>query len=1012
MADIPSDMNALPPMPPNTSVSSDNNDSQPQSVLPLALPPDDADTLESLGTGRVNLIRYAQQVGEPMLEFAKENWKNEQKNSLNTKAFYLQIVEGCKNSRKNRDRMKNLHADWEQLVNKQNQEINDFNPKITAYNTQVTTPLTGDQAAIDDLNAAINQFNLDGNSAALQTAIDAYNAHFATANVGIQTYDDAATAFNLQVDENNQKIDELNELRAKLNMAALPHQSYATLAGQVPPYPPAPLTNIPPLAQLPLRATFTTFTTYPDPPPFTALEQQLVDQTQKIDIEHLIFSRQMLNKQDNFIDFFKFKLRGKTPQLPDDYAHKKPEPKSGGGETSTIGLGGMLTNTSTVSTMLEDQLSLVNLEAALSTYDKLPPVAGQIIKSEYTTVAFQLIKQTALLSGNTLDEKTGALISKLRAGNEVQPLVIANEFVKNALQVTDDKELLAAISKEIVEGALDGTKVSPDVIANLQKDVELALANAVVQFALQEAAISLGAPGLVGQVLATSLPQYAPTFTGPSQLDLLNQDFKENGGLKEQIKNEIIQKVVQSQHQGTTKEITTEVDKLVDEIAKRGPYPNLEAFRKTVEEALVNGLTPTVQPVSTQPVVAPVEAPVPLVDTTVRPVVSQVSVPSAPSTPTTPAISAAQIPSETQKLKPLPITPATAAKVSEDVLAFIINLIPLSDVRASDLDKPAQVALIKPDTFIDTGAGRRITEGTKTEVTIPVLREALKTVIATPEVATVRDVRNVVVKSAQEQGLDLDTAVVLANRLANELVNQRITQGNISASQLNEAVFKEELLRSLAREGLPDARAVEAVQNIAKEAQATTQRLNSEDVLRSFIKDYLVKNNILESEKAQEVALTVPITLPRAPEQIFADIGVKQLLPEQRLSEELISYIVRRVAHQVGAEKAQELATDFVNNIVGKPVDPNLVDRRDLSNPLSLLRVIKDSNFYYTQSDKQAVVEEKAAEFRSRMNPTISSYTFNEMLRDPARLLVNSKWTSIQQTKDQPSFQRTIDIVI
>lgn len=915
---------------------------------------------------------YAQILSTSRLESDRQNRSEDVSNPGNTKPYYNEIVERCKLNRKQRKRLDNFFEGYNAIVNKINDEVNAFNPKITAYNNQVTD----DNSQIATLNAAIAQYNIDGIEANLTTAVNNYNAYLATVNPNNAQYDGDATDFNAEVDDNNEEIARLNAKGAKFAppLPSIPAENYAGIAGQIASFPPPPYTA--PVGTVASRTTIPLLTTYADPPDKSGYTDPTLPGDQSIQLKSLIQSRQLLEKQDANLEVVNFKLRGLNPTLANAYVREEPDPQSGGGNSSMTGIGSSLFGDK--SPMLENYLSLSTFKAALSEYDKGPIRSESVefsqeqgkvqqnLTNDLAKSAIDLLFSAAKQAGVAAALKYENDLNKFEktGGVDISKVLIAAELVKIAKNFAgkDGQDILQSIAEELVAGS-GLQNLAPEDQQALTLDIKALLQNVLTLFSLSNLGNALKTPGLVPQVLGNAAPQYAQALQPPTDIENFNSLLADKGIQLQQVKNAIIDSLLLT-GQLPRRETVKVVDKSVDQVAAQGPFDSFQAFVDALKKALTK---------------APTEE-APSVEQPVEPV-----------------------------LPPIDDTALTDALKKSFVQ--INNLLPLSTVKASDLDRPIPYGFIDRD-FANTAAAQRVVQNTN--ISSDTLSRILDNAISTSSLNTARDFRDSVLQIALRTTNDLDQSLLVSNRVAAEVVDSRIATNNFAVSRLDADNLQSALTSAIIKQGVvqDQQQAADIAQQTVKDATETSQRIASENDLRNFLKRDLVSRYNLQVEAAARIATDANFKVPKPDTVQLSNLGAESVLPRPRLSETLNDYISKELNRALPPERSREVASEIVLNVVGRPATPNLDVLDQLGDPGSLLRITQDTVKHFDNVQNENVSVTLAKEFRERIKTSVDVYALSLEIMDPANIYVRSKLEGISYTRDEPSFRKSIDIII
>lgn len=960
-----------------------------------------------------NYLTYLRDLGTARLLFNKENSQNEAANLRLTKEYWREIAERCKLTREQRDRLENHYHKWVDLVNKINLEVADMNTYVQAYNG---TQLPADNDAITQFNAAINQYNFDGDLVAFQIAVNNYNNYFIGSNSGgILIYDNQATAFNAEVDANNEEIEKLNEFAANFTppLPLIPLQGYAQLAGQVSLYPAPPYVT--PLPFIQNRLSVLLQISYSDPPPLNSFTDPTLAGDQQDSLKSLLFSRQLLDSKDTYVRFIHFVQRGTIPNVVDTYIHTAPKPRTGGAASSMTGASATLFQDNSI--QMEGQLSLATMLAVLSEYDKIPEqfdpglylYQKEIVKEDFIKIAVEILSQTSILAAISAGKKFEGIL-KGNVDDNVNSLLISLELsnIITDLKGLEGSELLKAIAAELIKGIPSLQGASAEEILAATNDIQLLLLNLLALFTLQSVSFALNAPGLTAQVLANAAPQYADEFTPPSEADLLNSYLLGSTAQLEQFKSVFIEQLSHAS-QVPKRVVAPTVEESTEVAVSQGPYESVGEFMSVLESLITQGKLPD----------------------DFKPRVKVSAEPEV--TPSKPRVAPQPI-----EVTPVPENVLSVPQYREavsKVVEYLVNELPLPFATGKDLGRPLIRGEINPNTFANSAASRRILEGTRLDR--PTFERVIDRVVSR-QPTTVRDLRNDIVRDSLESFQEhrdfnyydsLNDSIVIGNRTAQEIVDGRISQENFNVNRLDNVVVRESLKRSILQtnERTEDLAATDVVRQQIQDSEAdaiatrvverlftrqNTERLMNENEVRLSIQRQLMTEFNIYADRAAEIAMVADFRVERPPSQALLSLGVEKVLPLPVLAEELNKLIMKQLAHVLPPDRLSPFANDMTLKILGAHNIINDIEIAQLENPASMLRIIKDTVFYYHELENQNVSRALASDFRERMAPQIDAYVFSVEMMDPGKLYLRSKFEGISYTRNEPSFRSSIDIII
>ncbi|MFA6915941.1 MAG: hypothetical protein WC222_06055 [Parachlamydiales bacterium] len=888
---------------------------------------------------------YAQTISKSLNDFKKQDRANDVENPSLTRDYYAQVVEMCKLSRKQRTRLKDNYQDWKKLVEKQNEQGTIMNSASTVYNPQVPA----DQAAVDAFRTAIQNYNLTGDQVAFDAAVAAYNGHFATANPGIQTYKDAALLYNEQVDQNNLKIDDLNETRAKFvpPLTPIPHQAYVLVEEPVTPFPAGPYT-IPVADPTVDRNVIATIPTIPEPPPPILNTQDTTLEGDQIKgIDRIIFSRKMLDSKQNNVDFINYFLRGTKPQIVDSYVDKHPEPKSGGGNAAAVGLGSTMFGLN--SPLLEGQVSLQVMQAALSKIG-LPPFVNQgdatfaqeSFKQDVIEAGISLFFLAAKQAGVATTVRFDNELGKLRPGGDTANVLLASELVNVANNFKDKgSEIINAIAAELVGGSDLLGQLSPEDQAAAAQVVAGLLQSSLATFALQALSIALNSPGLVPQVIGNAVPQFASSLTSPSTADLLNQSLRE-GTVQQDLKNSLIDSLLKTEG-ANRRDITRAANNAVDQTS--GPVDNVDKFFSDLKDRLVSE----------------------------------------------------------------GIREDQLREAINNAVISVNNQLPSPTTSATELDRTSGVE-VNGTSFLASQTGQRVLSSSGLDAGD--LRAILNSASDLATSTTIRGIRDSVIQQSLIQGNSIGQSILVGNRLSEEVIDASVNSARQNFDNINSSILKQSLEQTLLQAQLSKEAANTTSIQVSQNLADNLGQVQSEQEARAFIQKELVDKFGIQNDVAARAALNADFKINQTGEQLLNGIGANSLLSPTDLAESLVNVATRELSKTLPADKAKSISDDIALKVVGRQPTTNLDQISLDSTPTSIVRIISDTTKNLEKFQDNTIAEAQSKDFRDAMSPNVDVYTLTREVLDPANLYIRSKFEGPQYDRKDPSFRASIDIII
>lgn len=410
-----------------------------------------------------------------------------------------------------------------------NSDILDINDNGTQLTNTIQSGRTADLAAIDTFNQAVQDYN---NGVIDQTqfnaAVDAYNTYFNGRNPAIAldetTYNNSVDLYNAQLPVRNAEIDKANAIATALGLPLLP---YLTPLSHVNVQLPT-ATSSPP-AQIPVSQLTTPpgsvpiIPSVPLPPTQSALLATYYTPVVDTAMPALLALQSQLDLNAAYLDVVRNFLTGKVPYLVNSYIQKNPASFAG---TSSVAAGG-----SSLTAMVLG-LQAPNLERVLSlgkynlqTLPETIPNSPQVYDTLFVN-SVRLLGNVGLFSSlpatNILAEKLGLIPSESPAVG----ISVGFGFLKNLTSTISSDSFKNDLQGFIVS-SLSDTGLSGQGLIDTAKVLTSTTTLALLQIGLVQAALSLGAPGLISQFLGnvTGIPdgavQLASTTKGTLTSDIL-----------------------------------------------------------------------------------------------------------------------------------------------------------------------------------------------------------------------------------------------------------------------------------------------------------------------------------------------------------------------------------------------------------------------------------------------------------------------------------------------------------
>lgn len=522
---------------PNTAASTSLLSNSPTDTLALAAATGPTEALTLLGpagspllappSSDMSLLSYARTVNDPVIEFRKlANLNSSQDYLLNRLADFESAATAATLIRLFLDI--DAYSRAARLTNTiANNNIDNLNQARDVLNTEVQTNKPDDQAAIDALNQAIQDYNngvIDQDQ--YNEAVATYQAYFDGRNPTLTdaetTYNDQVDTYNQQVDALNAQIDENNKLATKLGLPLTPHIPYANHATniQLPPAQTVPPATIPIDTVLDRPAPLGHLASIPPPPTNTTLMQTIYQPSQEAAMTSLAALQDIQDLNAAYILLINYYLAGKVPYLANAFINKNPVTAAGTAATAASGssLNGMVLGLQ--SGGIERVLSLGQYKLdTLQTSRSIPPRVFDLINANTVNLLGKVGLFASLPATNILGEK----LNLIPPESPVVGLSVGFGFLKGLVgAISSDgfkNDLQGFINNALSEAGLTGQGLI-DTTNVLTSSTTMAL----LQIGLVQAALSLQSPGLVSQFLANveGLPEGAAVLASSSNGTQLN----------------------------------------------------------------------------------------------------------------------------------------------------------------------------------------------------------------------------------------------------------------------------------------------------------------------------------------------------------------------------------------------------------------------------------------------------------------------------------------------------------
>lgn len=434
------------------------------------------------------------------------------------------------------------------IFDRQTSEINTLNSTITALNNAVQSYQFSDQAQLATMNQAIQDYNNGAIDADQFNAIATqYNDYVTSRNAALQPFIDdytqAVTAFQAQVDENNALIAILNAASASFGIPPIPLQpqvvgsSSQTLLPLQPLAPlPLPVPFINPAQTVPLVPPIT-------PPPLNANDflTTYYQPIAQILLIALSLSNRRQDVQNAFTDFLAFTAPGKNATTPPSVLDDTPTfflTNSAGRTSGAIGLASLssgfdnpATNGVIAAAILEADLKQFDMQFTLNALSHLALFGIQLITNGGLQAALPALR---FLGVNALTS-IKALNAFGIAFGIANAQIIAQEVSSGNIKQFVQQKLLQ-------EGGIADQRTTEFINAK----VNLLL----LQTTLFTSSVSLGTPGLVGQVLGNVEGIPTSTLTTPPTIDQAARDTLRQIFLKDTLTSQLIKSnAIQNQNE-------------------------------------------------------------------------------------------------------------------------------------------------------------------------------------------------------------------------------------------------------------------------------------------------------------------------------------------------------------------------------------------------------------------------------------------------------------------------------
>lgn len=430
-----------------------------------------------------------------------------------------------------------LQQQEQALFTSQTSQINTLNDSITALNDAVQSYQFSDQLQVSQMNQAIEDYNSGAiNDAQFNAIATAYNTYVADRNAALQPFIDdyvnAANVFQDLADLNNLAIETLN---TSLNSFGIPPVSFQT---ELPVNPPTPvLLPLQPLAPLTIPVSLiepaqtlplVSFT----PAPFNT-NDFLTNYLQPI-AQSLLISLALSNRRQDvqtaFTEFLVFTLPGKDSTIPPAFFQNTPSAFL----QSTAGRAGGGIGLASLSPAFDNPATNGVLAAAILAQDL------KQFNIQFTDTA---LRHLALFGIQLITH--GGLQAALPALRFLGAYVLGSVRAQNAFGIAFGVANAQIITQEISSGKIQQfvqQKLLQEGITD-QRTVEFINAKVnllLLQSTLFTSSVSLGTPGLVGQVFGNVNGIPPPSLTTSPTVDETARDTLKQIFLKNTLSAQLI----------------------------------------------------------------------------------------------------------------------------------------------------------------------------------------------------------------------------------------------------------------------------------------------------------------------------------------------------------------------------------------------------------------------------------------------------------------------------------------
>lgn len=400
-----------------------------------------------------------------------------------------------------------------------NTSINTMNQATNTLNNSTSGTAAQDQSVRNAYNSAVDQWN---------SSAQIYNTLIATYNAAAQTFNNGTQLTRSEIDALNAQIDEINATRPA-GSSPIPHVTKQDPVNLLQPLPilshySGPIPPSPPLSTIPLMNSIPNINTLTPPPSqsdFMNTYFQPIYDAELAAYKVLQGSMKIFRDVVNYEQFIKrFK---NSPIIPDSYYSPKQAAGAGGsgGNVGANVIAGSV-NPAIVGRAFNNSLLQQALQRqGIQSLTSVGPSEGQPLSPKLFDQLHQI--GLNLLSGNGLLAAlpaVGFLAEKLATLDANSPVIgaaLSLAYVKNITNIVSDPIVQSQISSQMTQ--LLGNVPNAD---ELSKELTASLNISLLTYALNQASIELGIPGLGPQVLAITAgvsPENAAIAFGGTRLN-------------------------------------------------------------------------------------------------------------------------------------------------------------------------------------------------------------------------------------------------------------------------------------------------------------------------------------------------------------------------------------------------------------------------------------------------------------------------------------------------------------